>query len=444
MKRLQIILLVLLGLANALLFATLSSVFAQTSISSWPFFAEVNLNTGAPGMYDVIVPLQIMDKAREDLADLRLYDIENREIPYALRIRRQIASRTEIGGRVFNQATVGSSASEAWIDLGEFPGEHNDVEVQTVGKNFRRRVNVEGSDTGKEWRTLKSNGLIFGFDTDGRGVESTHINYPTSRYRFLRVRLFADEVSDSEVPKITEIKVTMAVRQEGQLTSWNVPVPNYQLLRNQGAPASAWIIDLGWRVPCDRLALDIAEPSFSRPFYVEAIDDPQNPQLLASGELIRRVGEKEKPLVINFDAEQHVRKLRLLITDHSNQTLSINGIQASAPARQLVFELKQPRAMPLRLFFGNLKISQPHYDFEKELWARRSDQIASVTVGALSTNPAYVPEPLPLTERVPWLIYLVLGASSLALGLILISLARTAMRTVPQQPEEPPTTNGTA
>ena len=39
-----------------------------------------------------------------------------------------------------------------------------------------------------------------------------------------------------------------------------------------------------------------------------------------------------------------------------------------------------------------------------------------------------VPEPLPLTERAPWLIYIVLAASSIALGFVLFSLARTATR----------------
>jgi hypothetical protein len=38
---------------------------------------------------------------------------------------------------------------------------------------------------------------------------------------------------------------------------------------------------------------------------------------------------------------------------------------------------------------------------------------------------------LPLTERIPWLIYLVLAASSIALALILLSLARTTLNTAP-------------
>jgi hypothetical protein len=215
-----------------------------------------------------------------------------------------------------------------------------------------------------------------------------------------------------------------------------VAVPAYQLLRNQGVPVSVWTIDLGGRVPCDRLTLAIDADSFSRPFQIEAVDDPQNIRLVTSGELTRRIGEQRTPIVIIFDQEEHARKLRLLVTDYSNQTLPVSSITAGAPARQLVFELKEPTNQPLRLFFGNPKATAPHYDFEKDLSARLSSPPLRTTFGAVAANPDYKPEPLPLTERIPWLIYVVLGASGLALALILFSLARTTLRSEPQHTEE--------
>src|SRR5262249_22660322 len=156
------------------------------------------------------------------------------------------------------------------------------------------------------------------------------------------------------------IKVMIAVREKGQLSTWSVFVPSYQLLRNQGAHASAWILDFGARVPCDRLSLEIGDESFSRPFQVDAIDDDQNVRLVATGDLTRHAGEQQKPLVIVFNEEENVRKLRLQITDYSNPTLNIQTINASAPARQLVFELKEPPSQALRLFFGNANVPAPH------------------------------------------------------------------------------------
>jgi hypothetical protein len=430
MKKLGLVILLIVAAALA---CSIITVFAQDSMSSWPFFVEVTPPAGATGTYDMVVPSQVMDQAREDLADLRLYDAGGREIPYALRIRKEVDDKRIIATEVFNQATTGSTTSEMSVDLGENAGDHNEVEIETAGTNFRRRVDLEGSDSGREWRTLKTGDIIFGFQSQNKSVESNRVSYPTSRYRYLRVRVFADEPTDKQAPVITGVKVVMAVRERGELTTWDVNVPPYQLLRNQGAPASSWTIDLGARVPCDRLTLEVGDESFSRPFQLEAVDDPQNIRLVASGELTRRIGETRRPLVITFDNEEQARKLRLLVTDYNNQMLSISSIKAGAPARQLVFALKEPASPPLRLFFGNQKATAPHYDFEKNLPAKLATEPIRIEVGGVANNPDYQPEPLPLTERIPWLIYLVLAASSLALAMILISLARTTLRSEPQK-----------
>jgi len=433
MKKLALFIFMLAAVSTALV-----SVFAQTSPASWAYFAELTTPGSMPGTYDLLVPVQVLDKARADLADLRLYDSTGREIPYALRIRKDIDRQREIPVRLFNQASLGPAASEVSMDLGENAVEHNEVEIETDGTNFRRRVNVEGSDSGMDWRTLQTGAVIFRFTSAKGSVASNRVSYPVSRYRYLRARIFADELTDRGAPVVVGARVSMAFRQQGERVTWNAALGNYQLLRNQGAPASAWTIDLGGRVPCDRLILEVADESFSRPFQLEAIDDPQNIKLVASGELTRRNGERQEPLVITFNEEEQVRKLRLLVDDYSNQSLSISSINASAPARQVVFQIKDPQSQPLRLFFGNPKATPPHYDFAKNLPAQLNIQPVHTAVGPAVSNPDFRPEPLPLTERVPWLIYLVLAASSLALAMILINLARTAQRTEPRPLEENP------
>jgi hypothetical protein len=382
-------------------------------------------------MYDVIVPLAVFDKSGAELGDLRLFDSTNREIPYAIRIRKEIDEVEEFEGSLFNHAQVGS-ASEASVDLGEEPEEHNQVEIETMGTNFRRQVSIEGSDNGRDWRVLNNSGVLLSFKSENNAVESNRVSYPASRYRYLRVRVQSDALTDNQAPRITGVTAMKAVREKGQWASWSVPVPSYQLLRNQGAHASAWTIDLGARAPCDRLTLEVDDDSFSRPFEVESVDDEQHVQLIASGTLTRHSGDEDKPLVIVFDDEENVRKLRLQITDHSNPTLNITSIQASAPARQLVFELKEPASQPLRLYFGNASVPAPHYDFETELQSKPSLEPGHSTFGDVTANPQYQPEPRPLTERVPWLIYIVLAISSIALAFILVSLARSAMRGGPQ------------
>jgi len=287
----------------SILAAHIIYVSAQNLTSSFPYSVELNVGQAQPGLYELIVPMELMDKARDDLADLRIHDANGREIPYAVRI---------------------------------------------------------------------------------------------------------------------------GVSDKGESTTWSIPVQQPELLRHQGASASTWNIDLGGRVPCDAIVLDVSDASFSRPFQVEAIDG-QRVRLVAAGELTKRA-DPETSVVIHFNYEEHVRKLRLTITDYSNRALSIVSIKASAATRQLLFELKQPIAQPLRMFFGNAKTTSPHYDLEKTLPAKLPTKPIRITAGPTTPNPDYKPEPLPFTERAPWLIYLVLSVATIALALILFSLARRTLR----------------
>jgi len=434
MKRLCLLILLLFAVSSlAIALATLPAA-AQTSTTAWPFYVELNGATGAPGLYDLIVPFHVMDKSLDDLSDLRLFDANGREIPYALRVRRELDDSRKIEAAIFNKAFVGG-AYEVSVDLDEDRGEHNAVEIETTGSNFRRRVVVEGSDSKTDWRTLKTGDVIFSFNAQNKLVNSNRVSYEPSRFRYLRIRVFPDELSDTnDRPDITDVRVMMSVREKGELVAWAVNVPFPQYLRNQGAPATAWSIDLGARVPVDRVAFDFYDASFSRPFQIEAVDG-QSVRLVASGELTRREGD-DRPVIVTFNEEQHTGNLRLLVTDHSNPPLPLKQIELSAPARQLVFEIKESPAQPLRLYFGNRNIPAPHYDFEKELAGKVTTNVTRVGVGARTTNQNYIPEPLPFTERVPWLIYLVLTASSVALAWILLSLARKSLQQGSQSSEK--------
>src|SRR5262249_45261913 len=95
------------------------SVSAQTSLSLWPYYIEVSPQNPAAGMYDLVVPLPVMDKARADLADLRLFDSANREVPYAIRIRKDVDEEEEIQADLFNSGDAGPSTGEVSVDLRE-------------------------------------------------------------------------------------------------------------------------------------------------------------------------------------------------------------------------------------------------------------------------------------------------------------------------------------
>jgi hypothetical protein len=407
------------------LLSSIAIAAADDAMTGWEWVFEVRPASSSAELYQINLSNEVLGATRQDLADLRILDAGGREVPFAARVRRDVEEATRIDAGEFNRATRGNT-SEITVDLGESGDTHNEIEIETSGRNFRRQVGIDGSDDGRSWRVLEDEGKIFRFESNNNQVESNRVGYPVSRYRFLRARVSADSIVDNVAPSITGVAVIMSVRDKGESSSWSVTVPYPEPVRSSQGPATSWRIDLGQTVPCDRLILQIRDSSFSRYFTVEQVDDPQDPRQVASGEIKRRSEEPQKPIEIVFN-EVYARRLNLTFTDFANPPLGITAISCAAPARQVLFEVKGT-SPPYRLFTGNPKAEAPRYDFENEVALRPVVTVANVETGERQPNPNYRPEPKPLTERVPWLIYAVLATSGLALGWILMSLIRSARR----------------
>lgn len=420
-------------LTGCALLAFFSGVRAQTarapeSLTAWPYFKELRLTRAGPGLLDFVLDREVLSQARANQADLRLYDNAGHEIPYVLRVRREVQTEKEIAVREFNRGVEGGAAVVS-CDLGEKPIEHNFVEIDTAGVNYRRLAEVQGSADGVSWSTLASQAILFRFAADGRTVEQSGVSYPVSRYRYLRVRVGRDPQVDSEAPQITALRVRRSVQVQGEMVSFPAEREERDADRLDGRPASVWRIDLGGRIPFERLSFEVPTESFSRPFQLEIADDPAAPLLIASGDLTRDDGAG-RSLAIAF-AERFGRHLKLTVIDDRNPPLSLSGITAMGAAREVVFEGARASDGPVRLYYGNLKALAPHYDLRVRIPANEFGTPVRQSLSPQHDNPIYRPEPKPFSERSPWLIYVVLAAASLALASILLSLARAA-RAQPQ------------
>jgi hypothetical protein len=416
-------------LTGCLVLALFSSARAQTPgaaepLSAWPYFKELRSPGAVSGLLDFLLDREVLDQARADQADLRLYDGEGHEIPYVLRVRHQVETQAAFPVREFNRGVEGGAAVVS-ADLGAQPVEHNLVEIDTAGVNYRRLADVQGSADGVAWSTLASQAILFRFSAVGRSVEQLAVPYPVSRYRYLRVRVSRDPQVDTDAPQIVALRVRRSIQVQGEMTPFPAARVERDADRMYGRPASVWRIDLGGHVPFERLSLSIATAVFSRPFQLEIVDDPAAPVLIASGELTRDAESAGQPLAIAF-AERFGRRLKLTVTDDRNPPLSIGYMTAMSAARQVIFEGARASAGPVRVYYGNPKALAPHYDLGMRIPANPAGIPVRQTLSPQRDNPIYHPEPKPFSERSPWLIYVVLAAASLALAAILLSLARAA------------------
>jgi hypothetical protein len=402
------------------------------SVAAWKFFAEVRL--AAPekdALLDFVLPPSVFDAARIDLADLRLYDAQWRDVPYALRVRNEVDTTEAVPAKEFNRVPGPSGASQLALDLGEQQIEHNEVEIHTPGTNFRRRVLLEGSDDGNAWSQLAQRDLVHYPSGEKAFVDKT-LSYTPSRYRYLRMTVARDPQNDIEAIEIGTVVVRRRVKIPGELDVRSVSVGERAPVRADGGPGSSWLIDLqGKDVPVDRLLVTVADEAFVRNYYIEAGGPPEANERfwwVTNGVWQRRAGEPQRDMVAEFGQEVRAARLRLVVTDHSNPALRLESVRAAAPARVIIARQTESAAGPWRLYFGNPKAEAPNYDFARNLPPRIVPPPDRVQLGPRQENPTYQPEPLPLTERLPWLIYVLLSAAVAVLALLIGNLARASIR----------------
>jgi hypothetical protein len=431
--------------------------------SRWPYYQEIALpaEPSSDPYFDFIVPPSVFDQARTsdfgdsgaELADLRLLDADGNTVPYALRVRTAVNTTETVATTEFNRTTTTDGASELTLDLGATPPYHNEMEVSLGGQDYRRRAILEGSDDASTWQKITERNLVW-FKEGDREFDGRKFTYSPSRFRYLRLRVYPDPVVDKDPVSIVSVTVKHQMTVPAELITLPATLERREPTRANGAPASAWIIDLGANhMPVQRINVDVAEPDFNREYVLQAGGPPdsgQGFQWATSGTWTRAIGDPPKPLVAETTGyyegrsdyspypsattdnsppylEIHARRLRLEVVDHSNPPLTIKGVTFTAAARQVIFANTPGLKGPLRLYYGNSLAEPPHYDLQGTLPARLEPAPRRLSLAGRQANDNFQPEPMPFTERWPWTIYLALGAVSVVLAAVVLSLSRTAI-----------------
>lgn len=402
-----------------ILLAGVAASFAQEPEPQrhWEFFKEID-GVPAVGLARVDLDREALAVLREDQGDLRLRDADQREIPYALRVRRRIDRSEDLAVRDFDRG-VRNGAAEISIDLGETPPAHNELEIATAGSTFRRRVRVFSSDNGRDWALITEPSFLFRFRSKGLDVDEARIRYPESRRRFLRVEVSADAELDQEPPEIENVSARLAIEAPQRNSEFPILRPLADVreaTRHRGRAASKYVLELDGALPVSGLRLMADNGAFSRPFRL-AVPDDRGPRIVATGSLARSAdAEDGTPSGVEFE-EVFAERLILTVTDDRNPPLRFMWGSVLTAAREVVFDPAQGRP-PFRLHFGNPAALAPHYDFDASV---PDDSGASplAALGPLEANPDYEPPDRPLTERAPWLAYAALAAACLILFIIL-------------------------
>lgn len=416
MRRLAVLLLVTPALACA--------PASETGSVPPPAFERV-VEVPAPGLVAVRLDRHVYEAARADLGDLRIRDRHGDAVPHLLDDGRG-PTHPEKRPRMRNRGHRPDRSATVVLDFGE-RFEKDRLVLRTNGRNFRRRVTIEGGDDGEDWTTLVDDAWVFAVP----GPETVHVEdvtLPVNDFPLLRVTV---EPGTRERMRVEILEAWVPA---------GGPGPRHEDTLSPGWSRAAearrgetWLtLDLGARhQPFDAVVLEVEDERFFREVRTEVRRDvepaPRDQRALAhplpwdplgQGTVYRLDPEREN---LRIDARGRARALRVRVLNGDDRPLVFERVTVQVPVERLLFEAE--REGEYRLTYGAADLQAPEYDLARTLEAAAEAPWAELGPPVRLEVEADV---LPWTERHPALLWVGLLVVVAALG----ALTWRALRSV--------------
>ena len=135
-----------------------------------------------------------------------------------------------------------------------------------------------------------------------------------------------------------------------------------------------------------------------------------------------------KSLTITYP-ETTSRYLRLVIHDEDSPPLTVQEVNVWGLRRRLVF-IADPQ-QSYELYYGNEEARRTSYDIERVFPYLATEKLPEATLGPQTTNPYFVEEKPPVSERFPWLFPTVVAVAAIVVALLLFGIFRQVRKSLP-------------
>lgn len=383
----------------------------------WEKYAEIDASNvmgrgSLAGVY--LEPQQLGNvSAITPFADLRVVTDRKEEVPWQIIPRKPEKQTEEVPARMLNLSSSG--AGETWLELliGKQAPRVNAVEIITSDTDFSRQVQVLGSPDGKNWNTIRTDGVIFDINR-GEKLHHTRITFPQASFRHLALK-----IADNDAPplSIADVKALQESDLQGETYTVRGKTENPQV--SAANKESSVVVRMNTVFPLDRLVIATEERNFQRSVEVQVKRGNGDWQRWAQGTIFNfdTPTMHESQLAIDMP-EIAAREFRLVFRNLDSPPLSIAGVNGEGYRRLLVF--KQQPERKLYLFWGNPLAQRPRYDLDGIIAKQKPDELPMAHIGQPQPNTKFAGSTarLPFTERYRYLLYAVV-AMAIA-GLLLV------------------------
>jgi len=152
--------------------------------SQWQYYKDISVvgSLEEGELAKVTLDQEVFGSSKKDLRDLRVVDREGYDVPYKLIVDHGTFSKENIYSvRVVNNTYDAAGGCNSFIvDFGQGGSLNSSLNVITESENFKRTVEISGSDDMSSWSVLKADGYIYDY-TERAGdfkAQDTSVDYP--------------------------------------------------------------------------------------------------------------------------------------------------------------------------------------------------------------------------------------------------------------------------
>jgi len=348
----------LIRISFHLFFISLSS-FSYGQMTEYNYKREIH--DISDQWHKVILPNELFGKTSNDLSDIRIFGLtttnDTIEAPYLLRLSKEKTTSQDVAFKILN---ISHNANGYYFTF-EIPTKEsiNQIKLDFIQKNFDWKVTLKGSQDNKEWFTLLKNFRILSIKNKQTDFQFTKLNFPSSKYRFVRV--FIDS---KEKPKLKVASIAKYNSTDGTFKKYSIK--KLSTKENKQTKQTEIDIELPLPVRLSHINIGVSDTfDYYRHVTIKYLSDSlktdrgwkYNFNTLIDGTLnsIEKNG-------FQFSSTT-VQKLKIYIDNHDNQPLELNTIEVKGYIHELVARFTEQGSYYLT--YGNKRAARANYDIER-------------------------------------------------------------------------------
>ncbi len=363
------------------------------------------------GVYRIMLPVEILERCEKSCRDIRLFDKENREIPFVILDNRIPARKTV--RHPLEVISYDDQTGRTKIVLKRTgPIEPiNRIELESPDRDFNKTVAVSGSTDNRNWKALGQEAI---YDFSSRvNLRKMHVSLEENTYPYFQltidegkeekgfknIRLIYDgmDFSASTYTK-KKLKMTRFVVFDDAQSHEKVAYDEFKLLPSISTDAERRVTEISFNTT---LPFSLIEFAIDHPYYYRQIKlygtntNRKEDLIMIQQDSIYRFpisNQTEAKKHINISAPQEYRFYKVVIENEANPPLKIESIMLKWAQKQLFF-IGLDDHPEYRLCWGSPVMEEVNYDIARMVRADNwfTQSIETVHISAIAQNMTYNP-----------------------------------------------------